>query len=279
MGPAPADDPLAQRGEWLYRVAGCVGCHSPAIEGAVHLGGGRDNPTDFGTFWAPNISPSPSSGIGGWTEADFFRAMRQGRAPDGRRYWPTFPTMAYTGMSDDDIRALWAYLTSQPAVETPRREHEIKPAYRFPGALLAWRAMEFREGPFEPDPDQSEAWNRGAYLVTSVAYCDQCHTPRSAIGKLKRRHYLAGGGNPGKSEVHPNLTPHPTAGLGAWTEDELVRFLGTGEKPDGGAARPDWVMHEKIEDSYRFFSEEDRRAIAVYLRSVEPDDHDPWEPR
>lgn len=277
--PPPDGDPVAAQGALLYRVAGCVGCHSPPIDGAVHLGGGRDNPTMFGTFYAPNISPDPTFGIGGWTEEDFFRAMREGRAPDGRAYWPTFPTMAYTRLHDADIHALWVYLRGQAPVQTEVPEHEVKARYSVPGLLGFWRMVEFDSGEYEPDPARSETWNRGAYLVKAVAYCDQCHTPRGRTGFLQQRHYMAGGANPGKSELHPNLTPHPTAGIGRWSEADIVRFLSTGEKPGGGMADPTQVMVEKIRDSYAYFSDEDKQAIAVFLKALPPDDFDPYSHR
>ncbi|MCB9763779.1 MAG: c-type cytochrome [Alphaproteobacteria bacterium] len=263
-----AEDAVA-RGEALYHTAGCVGCHSPPGSDRPPLSGGRDNPTVFGTFYAPNISPHPTDGIGGWTEADFFRAMREGRSPEGDAYWPTFAYMAFTKMSDEDLSALWAYLSSQPPVEGTVPANTPKYGK---GALGLWRLFEFDAGPLAPDPDQTEQWNRGRYLVQAVGYCDQCHTPRRRTGFLMKRKYMGGGANPGKDELHPNLTP---AALVGWTEDDLVRFLGTGEKPDGSRARPDWVMHEKIEDSYSWWSEADRRAIAVYILSLEPVDFDP----
>ena len=99
---------MVRKGAQLYRTANCVGCHSPPFDDGVHLGGGRDLPTMFGVFYAPNISADPEFGIGEWSEEDFFRALREGRSPTGRPYWPTFPTMTYTQMSDEDIRALWA---------------------------------------------------------------------------------------------------------------------------------------------------------------------------
>ena len=270
---APPEDAVYQQGELLYYAAGCVGCHS--LPDLPHLGGGRDNPTVFGTFYAPNISPDAEQGIGGWTEGDFFTAMREGRAPDGRLYWPTFPTMAYTKMSDADIHALWVYVSAQPAVKSEERVHEPRRIYSVPGMLNVWRLMEVEPGPMEPDPTQSAQWNRGEYLVQAVTYCDQCHTPRSKIGRMKRGRYMAGGANLGKFEVHPNLTPHPEAGIGAWSEDDLVRFLTTGEKPDGTMAREDWVMHEKVRDSYSRLSDDDKRAIYAYLRTVPADEFDP----
>jgi mono/diheme cytochrome c family protein len=270
---APDDAAVYAQGELLYHAAGCVGCHS--VPGQPHLGGGRDNPTVFGTFYAPNISPDLEQGLGSWTEGDFYTAMRDGRAPDGHLYWPTFPTMAYTKMSDADIHALWVYLSAQPAVKSEERAHEPRRIYSLPGMLNLWRLMEFRPGPMTPDPTQTAQWSRGEYLVQAVTYCDQCHTPRSKIGRMRRGRTMAGGANLGKFEVHPNLTPHPEAGIGAWSEDDMVRFLTTGEKPDGSVAREDWVMHEKVRDSYSRLSEDDKRAIYTYLRSLPADDFDP----
>ena len=127
--PVPAVPEIAtdimKQGAALYRTASCVGCHSPPFDDAEHLGGGRDLPTDFGVFYAPNISPDPVAGIGGWSEADFFRAMRQGKSPSGSSYWPTFPYMTYTKMSDQDLHALWVYLSAAKPVSTPNKKHQL----------------------------------------------------------------------------------------------------------------------------------------------------------
>ena len=264
-------DPVLARGARLYRTASCVGCHSPPFADATHLGGGRDLPTMFGTFYAPNISPDPVHGIGTWTEDDFIRAMRDGRAPDGHRYWPTFPYMAYTNLDSADLHALWVYLQAQPPVDTPSRPHEVNPPYSTPGMLALWRGVAFRRGPLEPDPEQSAAWNRGRYLVEAVSYCDECHTPRTGLGLMRRKHYLAGGANPGKADVHPNLTPHPTAGIGTWSVDAIATYLKTGRKPDGTQTPADNIMAEKIMDSFAYYTDAERHDIAVYLASLPPD--------
>lgn len=272
----PADaDPDYVRGAGLYRAAACVGCHSPPFAEAAHLGGGRDLPTEFGTFYAPNISPDPDVGIGGWTEADFTRALREGRAPDGRRYWPTFPYMTYTKLDDADVHALWVYVSAQPPVRTEEIPHEIRAPYGAPGMLGLWRAMAFERGPLVDDPTRSPVWNRGRYLVQAVTYCDQCHTPRSGIGVLQRGRYMAGGRNPGKEAVHPNLTPDPTYGLADWTEADLTDFLATGRKPNGEEADPAYIMAEKIHDSYAWLPEADRAAIATYVFALPPVAYDP----
>lgn len=281
LPPVPAlpddADAVMRQGALLYRVADCVGCHSPPYQEAQHLGGGRVLPTVFGVFYAPNISPHPTDGIGAWTEADFVRAMREGRAPDGHAYWPTFPYMAYTHMSDDDVHALWVYLRAQPPVAGTTPPHELARGYRSPGLLGLWRSLAFRPGPIPYDDAHDAAWNRGAYLARAVAYCDQCHTPRTATGLLRQRHLMAGGSNPAKAEVHPNLTPAPGA-LGGWTEDDIVEFLSSGVKPQGRVVDPNWMMHEKVRDSSAYLSEADRRAIAVWLKALPPEDHDPFAP-
>lgn len=256
--PMDQPDPVA-RGEALYHQGGCIGCHYD------DLSGGRDNPTVFGTFYAPNISPH-ADGLEGWTEADFFRAMRHGQSPEGTLYWPTFAYMAFTKMSDDDVAALWAYVSSREPVAgtVPANEPDF-PAV----ALRVWRSRELDVGPLEPDPAESEAWNRGRYLVQAVGYCDQCHTPRNRMGFLDRDLYMAGGANPGKDEIHPNLTTLD------WTVDELASYLSDGIAPDGTPTREDWVMHEKIADSTSWYSQADREAIATYVLSLEPRAFDP----
>jgi mono/diheme cytochrome c family protein len=245
--------------------------HHDAGAEFIHLGGGRDMPTIFGTFYAPNISVHPEDGIGSWTEEDFFRALRQGIAPDGRTYWPSFPYMAYTKLSDGDIHDLWAYIQTQPAVESDVLPHDPK----FKRGVAIWRWKEFDPGAMEADSERSEAWNRGRYLVEAVGYCDQCHTPRRKTGFLIDRYYLAGGANPGKAEIHANLTPDPEFGLAEWTEDDFVEFLTTAETADGQMMEDKYIMYEKIIDGYRYMPESDKRAIAVYLMALEPINFDP----
>lgn len=270
----------AERGELLYAYT-CYSCHSlpsgytlsrhDEFPPSPHLGGGRDMPTVFGTFYAPNISPHPDQGIGGWTEQDFFRALREGRAPDGRAYWPTFPFMAYTQLSDGDISDLWAYLSTQPAVESDVLPHDPN----FKRGLAIWRWREFEPGAMEPDPQETDGWNRGRYLVRAVGYCDQCHTPRRKTGFLMDQYDMAGGANPGKDEVHANLTPDPEFGLVGWTAEDWVHFLSFGHTPDGREMRPEWIMLEKILEGYRYLPESDKRAIAEYMLSLEPIAFDP----
>ncbi len=228
----------------------------------------------FGVFYAPNISLGSEQGLVNWTEDDFVQAMREGRAPDGRRYWPTFPFPSYTKMSDEDLHALWVYLSEQEPVDTPSKPHEVKTRYALPGLLALWRAIGFRAGALEDDPEQSEQWNRGRYLVEAVSYCDQCHSPRNRLGLIQKRRVLAGGANPGKADVHPNLTPSEV-GLADWTPEDIAAYLASAEKPDGTTTPSKDIMAEKIHDSFSYYSDEDRLAIGVYLQALPPNDFDP----
>ncbi|HUA54392.1 MAG TPA: c-type cytochrome, partial [Candidatus Sulfotelmatobacter sp.] len=111
---ARADDAQVARGEYLTRAGGCFSCHTDAAHGGAALAGGRALATPFGTFYSPNITPDRETGIGAWSEADFARALRQGVRPDGANYFPVFPYLSFTKITDDDARAIYAYLMARP---------------------------------------------------------------------------------------------------------------------------------------------------------------------
>jgi mono/diheme cytochrome c family protein len=119
VAPSEARAQDVARGEYLAQAGGCLGCHVEARAGATPFAGGRALKSPFGTFFGPNITPHPEAGIGRWTEADFRRAMRDGKRPDGSRYFPAFPYVAFTRISDADLRDLWAYLRSLPPSPQP----------------------------------------------------------------------------------------------------------------------------------------------------------------
>src|SRR5579872_2430593 len=124
-GAADAADDLVARGEYLTRAGGCFSCHTDAAHGGAALAGGRALATPFGTFYSPNITPDRDTGIGAWTEADFARALRQGVRPDGANYFPVFPYPSFTKITDDDARAIYAYLMARPPVRRPATPHAV----------------------------------------------------------------------------------------------------------------------------------------------------------
>jgi mono/diheme cytochrome c family protein len=260
-----ADDGL-QQGEYLFRAAGCANCHTDEKNKDMALAGGRALQTPFGVFYTPNITPNPDTGIGRWSEADFLRALREGVSPQGEHYYPAFPYTSYTRLSDADLRALWTYLRSLKPARQANKPHDLPWYLRSRVTTGIWKRLFFKPGPMQPSADQSPAWNRGAYLVDAVAHCGECHTPRNLLGGFKKSRYLAGNPHGVDDAKVPNITPDRKTGIGKWTENDLVYYLETGATPDGDYAGD--VMAEVIDNSTSHLSQDDRRAIAIYLKSL-----------
>src|SRR5215510_8708313 len=170
--PTVAADPAQlERGAYLFIAADCQACHTDVKNKGAVLAGGRALKTLFGTFYSPNITPDPETGIGNWSDEEFLRALRDGVRPDGANYFPVFPYPSYTRITDADARAIKAYLSSLPAVPQVNRPHDV--SFPFSWRLLQniWKLLFFSPGPFQPAPEHSEAYNRGAYLVTALAHC------------------------------------------------------------------------------------------------------------
>ena len=172
-----ADEAQIERGKYLATAANCQSCHTRARGEA--FAGGLAFTTDFGTIYSTNITPDRETGIGNWSEVDFERALRSGEGPDGKHYYPAFPYTAFTGMSDDDVSALYAYLMSVPAANATTPENDLSFPYSQRWLLGAWKWRHFDEGRFVPDDSKSAEWKRGAYLVKAVAHCGACHSPRT----------------------------------------------------------------------------------------------------
>ncbi len=260
-----------QQGAYLLRAGGCVSCHTEDRDDAPFLAGGRAIESPFGTFYGSNITPDPETGIGGWTEEDFVRALRHGRSPAGDHYYPVFPYTAFTRMRREDISALWAYLQTVEPVHQPAPAHELAWYVRFRPALRIWKLLHFRSTEFEPRPEASEAWNRGAYLSQALAHCAECHTPRTRTGGLDPHLRYAGARMPGGG-VAPNITPDRETGIGRWRGAHLVRYLDFGMDPAGDFAGG--AMADVIQEGTSHLSDADRRALAVYLLALDPIHHE-----
>jgi mono/diheme cytochrome c family protein len=250
----------AKRGEYLAKAGGCLGCHTEEREKAVPYAGGRALKTPFGVFYGPNITPHPQAGIGRWTEADFVRAMREGRRPDGANYYPAFPYTSFTLITDSDLRDLWAYLRALAPSDRKSEPHELGFLYRWRFLLTFWKWLFLDRGPFVPDPAQNAQLNRGRYLTTALGHCGECHTPRNFLGAPKRGQFLAGA-----KDVAPNLTPTRLKKRG---DGELRNFLTTGLTEDGDV--PAKEMGEVITNTTSQLTPEDLNAMIAFLRSLPP---------
>jgi mono/diheme cytochrome c family protein len=223
--------------------------------------------TPFGAFYSPNITPDPETGIGRWSDQQFLRAMREGVGPDGTAYFPAFPYPSFTLITDDDALAIKAYLFSLPPVQQANRPHDVPFPVSWRFLQTGWKLLFFQEGPFRPSPGRSAAWNRGAYLVTALAHCGECHTPRNWLGAPDPDRFLAGTDIGPDGKKVPNITPDRKTGIGDWSEDDIVGLLTDGHKPDFDFVSG--TMGEVVKDTGRL-TDADRRAIAVFLKSVPP---------
>ncbi|MGE5268569.1 MAG: c-type cytochrome [Thiohalocapsa sp.] len=255
------------RGTYLAIAADCVACHTDSAHGGRPFAGGRALSTPFGTFYSPNITPDPETGIGRWSDAQFLRALHDGVRPDGANYFPVFPYTSFTRILDADALAIKAYLFSLPPVKEASRDPDV--AFPFSWRFLqnGWKLLFFDRGRFRPDPGRSAAYNRGAYLVTALAHCGECHTPRNWFGAMESSRFLAGTRNGPDGKPVPNITPDPKTGIGEWSEDDIVQVLTNGQMPDLDTV--DGAMAEVVKSTSQL-TEADRHAIAVYLKSVPP---------
>jgi mono/diheme cytochrome c family protein len=262
---APETEDVA-RGKYLLRAAGCVACHTDEKGGGPPLAGGRALETPFGTFYTPNITPDPDTGLGGWAEEDFLRALGEGRDPQGRPYYPAFPYTSYRGMTEQDMKDLWAYLRSVPPADRANKPHELGFPYSLRFLADVWQWLYFEPAAFRPSPDRSDAWNRGAYLVRHLGHCGECHSPRGGLGALDGGRELAGNPEGPEGKKVPNITPHAKNGIGDWSKTDIAFFLKTGILPDGDVAGG--AMEDVIRESTSRLSDEDRAAIAAYVQSL-----------
>jgi mono/diheme cytochrome c family protein len=260
-----ADPDVVSRGAYLANSADCVSCHTDAEHGGQPYAGGRALATPFGTFYSPNITPDPETGIGRWSEAQLLHALRDGDRPDGANYFPVFPYPSFTKINDADARAIKAFLFSLPPVRQANKAHEVSFPFSWRFLQNGWKFLFFEPGPFQPEPARDAAYNRGAYLVQALAHCGECHTPRNFLGAMKESRFLGGNPEGPDGKPVPNITPDRATGIGKWSEDDIVGVLTDGHTPDfdfvGGAMADVVKTTSKLLDA-------DRRAIAVYLRSV-----------
>ena len=250
-----------QRGAYLARAANCRGCHT--ARGSEPYAGGRTIPTAFGTFHAPNITPDPRTGIGQWSDADFWRALHDGVRPDGAPLYPAFPYTHYTRLDRQDSDALFAYLRSLRPIERENRPHALRFPYDQRWLLVAWRALFFKAGTFEVQADRDAQWNRGAYLAQGLGHCGACHEARNALGAIVSDEDPAGGVV--LDWYAPSLRASDGAGVAHWSQEEVIALLRDGVSPHGSTMGP---MAEVVYESLQHLRAEDLDAMASYLRAL-----------
>lgn len=221
-----------ERGRLVAAAGDCAACHT--AEGGRENAGGRAFETPFGTLYSTNLTPDERTGIGRWSYAAFERAMRHGISRDGKHLYPAFPYTAFAKISDADMQALYAYLMAQPAVSAERPANALNFPFNFRPLMAGWNALYHAPSSFEPDPGQSDLYNRGAYLAEGLGHCSACHTPRNIMGaERKGEHSLAGAMVDGWEAPPLNrLSSSPIP----WSEASLYDYLRHGASSLHGAA-------------------------------------------
>ena len=262
---ARADDAdLIKRGEYLSRVGDCNACHT--APGGKVFAGGLKMDTPFGPIYTPNISPDKETGIGAWTDEQFYRAMHEGVGHNGEYLYPVFPFPWYTNVTKEDVQAIKAYLFSTPPIHQENKPNGMAFPFDIREALLTWRTLFFKVGkPVEPPADDKLA--RGKYLVEGLGHCGECHNHNNLAGAS----YWSGQYEGGQIEgwYAPNITADGKQGIGSWSEDSLAEFLKNGSAEGHGVALG--PMMETINDSLKYLKDEDLHAIAAYLKSIKPE--------
>jgi mono/diheme cytochrome c family protein len=253
----------AARGEAVFWAAGCASCHAaPGAEGAARttLAGGMAFPSPFGTFHAPNISPDPTHGIGGWSAEDLANAMLHGTSPQGAHYYPAFPYTSYARARLQDVADLHAFVMTLPASATPSLPHAVGFPFNIRRTLGGWKFLFARPGWVRDVPPDLE---RGRYLVEALGHCGECHTPRNALGGTDYGRWLHGAPDPsGKGRVPP-LTPDQLD----WSARDIAAYLATGFTPEFDSAGGHMA---DVVQNLAHLPESDLAAIAAYLKALPP---------
>jgi mono/diheme cytochrome c family protein len=258
----PSEETIA-RGKALVVAGDCASCHT--ADPAKPFAGGKRIDTPFGGIYAPNLTPDRETGIRGWSDEDFLRALRQGVAPDGSRYYPAFPYPYFTKLVRDDILAIRAYLGTLEPVRNKVRPPELRFPYNFRVGMRLWNWLYLQPGFLMPDQAKGSEWNRGRYLVEGLGHCGACHTPKTWLGGDKRDQ--AFGGNRVDGVLSPRLDNAIGSGMKSWSVDDIEEYLRSGRNAKGQAGS---TMSAIIANSTSRMNESDIRAMAVYLKSLPP---------
>lgn len=242
------DSASIARGEHLVRnVIDCTICHGDDLGGGVY----STSPA-MGTIAGPNLTRG-KGGVGAdYTDMDYVRAIRRGVRRDGRSLI-VMPSEVFTHLSQEDLGAVLAFLDQAPPVDREVPKSGFGPVGR---ALLAAGKMNILVAGKTPRLTPPAAVPRdttaayGKYLA-DISGCHGCH----GFG-------LSGGRVAGPPGLPPaaNLTP---AGIGDWTEADLVRALREGTRRDGTTL--DEFMPWKV---FRGMTDAEIHAIWLYLKSV-----------
>lgn len=256
-------------GQSLFYAGSCGTCHAtPGQKDETRLGGGGALTSGFGTFYMPNISPETTDGIGGWTTAQFVRALREGVSKNGENLYPALPFTSYQRMTANDLRDLFGYIKTLPPVAGKARGNDLKFPFSIRRGIGLWKLVFLDGKPLVVPPNESPAWKRGQYLVEGPGHCAECHSPRDILGAIVADKRFSGGPNPDGHGYVPNITPDDT-GMGYWSQHEIAAYLDTGVTPINTQVGESMAA---VVANMAHLSAGDRVAMAEYIKSLPPVD-------
>jgi mono/diheme cytochrome c family protein len=260
IDPSAPDADKVRRGQYLVAVGDCMSCH--LRPGGEPLAGGLGLQTPFGVIYSSNITSDRATGIGDWTNEQFYRAMHDGRGADGENLYPAFPYPWFHLASRDDDDAILAFLKTTPAAHYTPPQNGLRFPMDIRATVKVWNLLYLDANDFRTDLAQSPEWNRGAYLVNGLGHCGGCHTPKNGLGADQSTHRFEGGKL--DNWVAPDLTSNERTGLGAWSVADIAEYLQNGRNSRAAAGG---AMADVITYSTSLLTDADRHAIAVYLKS------------
>ncbi|MFZ5672861.1 MAG: c-type cytochrome [Pseudomonadota bacterium] len=256
-------------GGLMFNIGGCLNCHRPdPADASAKAGlpsGGAPLKTPIGTFFPPNLTPDPETGIGKWSELDFVNALERGLSPTGEHAVPAFPYTSYALMRTEDILDIRAYLMSLEPVKAEPKPADIPLAFLLRRGVGLWNHLGLPAGKWRPDPGRTASWNRGAYLVNGPGHCAQCHTPRTVFMTLDETRAFAGGPHPEGDGNVPSLRGLVERGRYKDAKDlvsamQFGETLGYDKLSSGGMGA--------VQTNLSKLPEADVQAIAEYLVSL-----------
>ncbi|MGC9271505.1 c-type cytochrome [Acidiphilium sp.] len=231
-GMSKAQVAVVQRGEFLAAAGDCMPCHT--APGGKPFAGGFSFVTPFGALFGQNITPDKATGIGRWTDAQFWAALHDGVIPGKsllvfpNYMYPAMPYTSYAKLSRPDVMAIKAYLDAIPAVHQPDVKDQLDFPFNIRAGLLTWRMLFFSHAPIKYAKTWTPSVRRGAYLVEALGHCSDCHSPRNLMLAVKSGETLAGSRILGETWYANNISSSKRDGIGGWSRASLVSFLHDG---------------------------------------------------
>ena len=254
---------LVAKGKYLSTAANCYSCHTSSH--SAPFTGDVAFETPFGTIYSTNITPDRKTGIGSYSEKDFLNAMKHGYSSIRGYLYPAFPYTSYQHLSDDDVKAMWAYFKSLKPIYYENKSNDLMFPANIRLGLLGWNLFFMENTSYKENKDKTSVWNRGNYVSNALGHCGECHNPRNFAQAMDlSRHYQ---GNHIEGWLATDITPKELRQQG-WSKYDLMTYLKKGHSRQG---IPAGSMGSVVHNSTSHLSDDDLNAMATYLLDIDSD--------